>query len=39
VIVDKDGKPQWDPPTLAGVTPQMLDEIFAPLDEDELTFD
>jgi enoyl-CoA hydratase len=39
VIVDKDNKPQWNPPTLAGVTERMLDEIFAPLDEGELTFD
>jgi enoyl-CoA hydratase len=39
VIVDKDNKPQWNPATLAGVTERMLDEIFAPLDEGELTFD
>lgn len=31
MIVDKDNKPKWDPPTLAGVTHEMLDEIFAPL--------
>ncbi|MGQ0533990.1 MAG: enoyl-CoA hydratase/isomerase family protein, partial [Caulobacteraceae bacterium] len=31
LIVDKDNKPRWDPPTLAGVTDAMLDEIFAPL--------
>ena len=31
LIVDKDNKPQWNPPTLAGVTDAMLDEIFAPL--------
>jgi enoyl-CoA hydratase len=31
LIVDKDNKPQWSPPTLAGVTDAMLDEIFAPL--------
>ncbi len=39
VIVDKDNKPKWDPPTLAGVSERMLDEIFAPLGEGELTFD
>ncbi len=39
VIVDKDNKPNWNPATLAGVTNEMLDEIFAPLGEDELTFD
>lgn len=31
LIVEKDNKPRWDPPTLAGVTEAMLDEIFAPL--------
>ena len=31
LIVDKDNKPQWQPPTLAGVTDQMLDDIFAPM--------
>ena len=39
VIVDKDNKPEWDPSTLAGVTEHMLDEIFAPLEDGELTFD
>ena len=39
VIVDKDNAPKWDPPTLAGVTTAMLDDIFAPLGEGELTFD
>jgi enoyl-CoA hydratase len=39
LIVDKDNKPVWNPPTLAGVTHQMLDDIFAPLGEGELTFD
>jgi enoyl-CoA hydratase len=39
VIVDKDNKPQWDPPTLAGVSEGMLDDIFAPLEEGELTFE
>jgi enoyl-CoA hydratase len=31
VIVDKDNAPRWDPPTLEGVTEEMLDAIFAPL--------
>ncbi len=31
LIVDKDNKPTWNPPTLAGVTEVMLNEIFAPL--------
>ena len=31
LIVDKDNKPVWNPPTLEGVTEAMLDEIFAPL--------
>jgi enoyl-CoA hydratase len=35
VIVDKDNAPHWSPATLAEVTPQMLDEIFAPLPPDE----
>lgn len=37
VIIDKDNAPKWDPATLEGITDAMLDEIFAPL-EDELTF-
>jgi enoyl-CoA hydratase len=35
LIVDKDNKPVWNPPTLAGVTEAMLDEIFAALPADE----
>ena len=31
VIVDKDHAPKWTPPTPEGVTPAMLDAIFAPL--------
>ena len=31
VIVDKDGAPRWDPPTLEAVTTQRLDDIFAHL--------
>jgi enoyl-CoA hydratase len=35
VLVDKDGAPRWNPPTLDEVTEAMLDEIFAPLSFDE----
>jgi enoyl-CoA hydratase len=35
LIVDKDNQPRWNPPTLAGVTDAMLDDIFAPLPADE----
>jgi enoyl-CoA hydratase len=35
VIVDKDNAPAWDPATLTGVTPAMLDNIFAPLPADQ----
>ena len=31
LIVDKDGAPHWSPSTLAGVTRERLDAIFAPL--------
>ena len=34
VIIDKDQAPKWSPDTLEGVTEVMLDEIFAPLDEE-----
>ena len=35
VLIDKDNAPRWNPPVPAGVTPDMLDEIFAPLPEGE----
>lgn len=35
VITDKTGDPQWEPPTPEGVTEELLDQIFAPLPEDE----
>jgi enoyl-CoA hydratase len=35
VIVDKDNAPKWSPDTLAGVTDDMLDTIFAPLPADQ----
>ena len=31
VLVDKDGAPRWNPATPEGVSPEMLDAIFAPL--------
>ena len=38
VLIDKDNAARWNPPTPEGVTPEMLDEIFAPLAEkDEWT--
>jgi enoyl-CoA hydratase len=35
VIVDKDNAPRWSPPDLAGVTPALLDSLFAPLPADQ----
>jgi len=35
VIVDKDNAPHWRPPTVAGVTDQLLDAVFAPLPPDQ----
>ena len=35
VIVDKDNNPAWSPSTPAGVTPAMVDAMFAPLPADE----
>lgn len=31
VILDKDHAPRWSPASLGGVTPAMVDEVFAPL--------
>jgi enoyl-CoA hydratase len=39
VIIDKDNAPKWDPAGLSGVSGQELDAVFAPLGDDELTFD
>lgn len=39
VIVDKDNAPKWDPAVLNAVSERELDEVFAPLGDDELTFD
>ena len=35
VIVDKDNAPLWNPDTPEGVTPHVLDQIFAPLSDAE----
>jgi enoyl-CoA hydratase len=35
VIIDKDHTPKWQPDTLAGVTDALLEEIFAPLPQDQ----
>jgi enoyl-CoA hydratase len=35
VIVDKDNAPKWNPATPEGVTEHVIDQIFAPLPEDE----
>jgi enoyl-CoA hydratase len=35
VIIDKDGAPKWAPDTLEGVTPAMVDAVFAPLPPDQ----
>ncbi|HEY5106022.1 MAG TPA: enoyl-CoA hydratase/isomerase family protein [Caulobacteraceae bacterium] len=35
VIVDKDGAPRWDPPTLEAVTSGMVDAVFSPLPSDQ----
>jgi enoyl-CoA hydratase len=35
LIVDKDNAPRWDPATPDGVSDHLIDQIFAPLPEDE----
>jgi enoyl-CoA hydratase len=39
VIVDKDNAPKWNPATLNEVSERDVEEVFAPLGDDELTFD
>lgn len=34
LLVDKDGNPKWNPPTLEEVTSEIVDEHFRPLDND-----
>jgi enoyl-CoA hydratase/carnithine racemase len=31
LVIDKDNAPQWNPPTLAQVTPAMVEHFFAPV--------
>ncbi|MDF1719712.1 MAG: enoyl-CoA hydratase/isomerase family protein [Minwuia sp.] len=38
-VIDKDQKPQWQPPTLADVDDATVDGYFAPLPDGDLTFD
>ncbi|MXO73164.1 enoyl-CoA hydratase/isomerase family protein [Alteraurantiacibacter buctensis] len=35
VLVEKDNAPRWQPATPEGVTPEMIDEVFAPLPDAE----
>jgi len=35
VIIDKDNQPRWNPATPDGVTEHVIDQIFAPLPQDE----
>jgi enoyl-CoA hydratase len=35
LLVDKDNRPAWDPPTPEGVTQHLIDTIFAPMPEGE----
>jgi enoyl-CoA hydratase len=38
VVIDKDNKPAWSPASLAEVSDGLVDQVFASLGEDELTF-
>jgi enoyl-CoA hydratase len=35
LLVDKDNRPRWEPPTAEGVTQHLIDTIFAPMPEGE----
>ena len=39
MVIDKDNAPRWDPPELAGVSPELVEAHFAPLGDRELSFD
>ena len=36
IILDKDGAPRWDPPSIDRVDPEAIEGFFAPLGADEL---
>ncbi len=39
LVIDKDNRPEWQPATLGWVSDEMVDDVFAPLaDDDELSF-
>ncbi len=38
LLIDKDNQPRWSPEHLTQISDDMISEIFAPLDEGELTF-
>jgi enoyl-CoA hydratase len=35
LLIDKDNQPKWDPPSAEEITDEMLDELFAPLPDNE----
>ena len=35
-LIDKDGKPKWQPARLEDVTPAMVDDYFAPMGAEDL---
>ncbi len=39
MVIDKDNAPRWDPPELAGVSPELVEAHFAPLGARDLSFD
>lgn len=34
VLIDKDGKPQWNPSKIEEVTPEIVEEHFRPVEND-----
>ncbi len=39
MVIDKDNAPRWDPPDLAGVSPELVAAHFAPLGARDISFD
>ena len=39
VVVDKDHTPKWNPATLEEISPAQVEQYFAPLGDQELSFD